>query len=337
MAVSKSRFIAHRISCRRGSAATALATREHLHIEGNQYNSVVIADEPTLLALLEGNSGEWLKGWFPVPLSPQYIRRIRSKVDFLIDCREAGILTPQFEVCTDESQLRAAIEHVGFPLFIKSARGFAGSGLLFAATPADLKGQMDKVTFDEPVLVQAEIAGDTGSIPVLYDRGRPVCWFAYRMKFTWPTRFSSACTVAISARAGIAELVRAVGNLTGFNGLCGLDWMWDRTTDRIVLLEFNPRPLPTAYLGHYAGVDFSKALRTIGLSDGVIQAPDRSGTVIDMFPQALYYSFQHRELRRFSRALRDAPWNDPGLVAAHFRRFITHQIPVRIKTIFKTS
>jgi predicted ATP-grasp superfamily ATP-dependent carboligase len=337
MAVSKSRFIVRRITCPRGAAATAPAIREHLRIHGNEYHSVVIADEPTLLAVLEINSMEWLKDWFPVPLLPHYIRRIRSKVDFLVDCREAGILTPRFEVCADEAQLRSAIESIGFPLFIKKARGLSGSGLLFARTPAELEGQSGLLTFEEPLLVQGENAGEPGSIPVLYDRGRPVCWFAYRMKLTWPNRFSSASTVAISAHRDIEDLVRDVGNLTKFNGLCGLDWMWDRSTDRIVLLEFNPRPLPTAYLGRHAGVDFSKALETAGSRNGIVQMPTGARTVIDMFPQALYYSFQQGEPRRFLRAFRDADWNDPALTAAHLRRFVTHQIPERLKTKLRRS
>jgi predicted ATP-grasp superfamily ATP-dependent carboligase len=336
-AVSKSKFIAERIPCARGVDATVAALREHLGTHRSRYHSVVIADEPSLLAASEGDSPEWLKDWFPVPVAGPYLARIRSKVCFLRDSREAGLPVMQFEVCSDEPQLRAAVKRIGFPLFIKSSTGFAGAGLLFARTPADLESQLHKVTFDEPVLVQEEIVGETGSIPVLYDRGRPICWFAYRMKLTWPTRFSSACTVAISANDEIEGLVRGVGELTQFNGLCGLDWMWDRRSRRIVLLEFNPRPLPTAYLGPCAGVDFSRALQNADSPESVVQKPTRSGAAVDLFPQALYYGLQHREPRRILRAFSDAPWNDPLLTAAHLRRFITHHIPVGFKQALKKS
>jgi predicted ATP-grasp superfamily ATP-dependent carboligase len=337
MAVSKSRFVSHRISCPRGVNVTAAALRGHLVTHPNTYDSVVIADEPTLLAVLQDDSNEWLKGWCPVPITHQHIQRLQSKAHFLLDSREAGIKTPRFEVCVDETQLRAAVGRMGFPLFVKGAQGFAGSGLLFARTSADLEGQLTKVEFGAPVLVEEEIAGDTGSIPVIYDRGNPICWFAYRMKHTWPTRFSSACTVAISDHREVESLVRNVGRLTEFHGLCGIDWMTDGLTGRIVLLEFNPRPLPTAYLGPYAGVDFSKALQTIGSAECVVQMPDRSGAVIDMFPQALYYSLEHRELGRTLRAFHDAPWSDPLLTAAHLRRVITHHIPGSVKGMFKNS
>jgi predicted ATP-grasp superfamily ATP-dependent carboligase len=317
--------------------ATVTALRQHLEKHRRRYHSIVIADEPSLLAVSQSGSPEWLNDWFPVPTTERYLRRIQSKVCFLQDSREEGLPVMRFEVCSDESQLRAAVGRIGFPVFIKSSTGFAGGGLLFARTQADLESQLHKVTFEEPVLVQEEILGETGSIPVLYDRGRPLCWFAYRMKLTWPTRFSSACTVAVATNDGIEGLVRGVGKLTEFNGLCGLDWLWDRKTGRAVLLEFNPRPLPTAYLGPRAGVDFSRALQTAASPESEVQKPTRSGAKIDLFPQALYYGLDHREPGRILRAFSDAPWNDPMLTAAHLRRFITHNIPAGLKHALRKS
>jgi predicted ATP-grasp superfamily ATP-dependent carboligase len=337
LAVSNSRFVAERIGCARGAEATVRATQDHLARNGGRYHSVVIADEPALNSALATDSRDWLQGWFPVPLSHPYPERIRSKVAFLKDSREAGIPVPRFEVCADVAQLRSAAEHIGYPLFVKSSHGFAGSGLFYARTPAELEAQLAKANFDEPVLVQEEMSGDTGSIPVLYDHGKPVCWFSYLMKISWPTRFSSACAVEISAVPEAENLVVQVGRLTQFNGLCGLDFMRDPVTGRVALLEFNPRPLPTCYLGPYAGVNFSRALAAVGSAGCKAQKPDRAGKAIDLFPQALYRALDHTEPVRFFRAFADAPWSDPLLTAAHLRRLATHQIPEPVRKLLKRS
>jgi hypothetical protein len=85
-------------------------------------------------------------------------------------------------------------------------------------------------------------------------------------------------------------LLNAVGRLTEFTGLAGIDFIWERDTDRLLLLEFNPRPTPVYYLGHRAGVDFARALREMASGPATIQAPNLSSKVIDLFPQMLYYS-----------------------------------------------
>jgi carbamoylphosphate synthase large subunit len=334
LAVSKSAFLASRIECAPGPAAAALAARDHLKSHRPEYDSIVLADEPCLWAALDQGSDAWLEGWFPVPLKPDALDRLRSKVRFLADSRAAGIPTPRFEICATETELRAAAASMGMPVFIKATRGLAGSGLFFARTQAEFDAQVATMSFDWPVVAQDEIVGESGSASVLYHRGRPVCWFAYIMKRLWPNRFSSACTIELFSSPQAESLVRQVGELTEFTGLAGIDFMVDSTRSKLLLLEFNPRPTPAYHLGPQAGVDFSLALRNGG-SGAAEQRPNGSTAVIDLFPQSLYYSLEHARPMQFIRCLRDAQWSEPALTIAHFRRFVTHYIPAPVKRLLK--
>jgi hypothetical protein len=206
--------------------------------------------------------------------------------------------------------------------------------LIFARSESDLESQISESILDEPVVVQREIRGFTGSTSVLYDAGRPVCWFAYLMRETWPNRFSSACTIQMHWRADLEKMAAELGRLTVFSGLCGIDWMLREGEEQVLFLEFNPRPTPVYHLGCKAGVDFSAALAAIRENTCVIpQNPNRSSAVIHLFPQGLYRAVEARNPAQFLRSLGDAPWSELALTASHLRRVITHQLPKPIKSM----
>jgi hypothetical protein len=339
LAICRSAILAGRIPCPPGPRATALAAREHLcHALGKtraRYREIVLADEPTLWAAFDLGSTEWMEGWSPVAPESRSVALLRSKTEFLCDSRAAGIAVPPFQVCATEGEARQATGAVGFPLYLKASRGWAGSGLFFADSAASFEEQVKSVSFDAPLLLQKEITGPPGSVSVLYDHGVPVCWFAYLMKRTWPNRFSAACSIQLFPHPEAGPLLDAVGRLTEFTGLAGIDFIWQRDTDRLLLLEFNPRPTPVYHLGHYAGVDFAGALREMASGPATIQTPNLSSKVIDLFPQMLYYSVEHLNPLLFLRCLGDMPWKDPALTAAKFRRFLTHYIPRSLKEKLK--
>jgi hypothetical protein len=334
-AICRSAILASRISCPPGPWATALAAREHLsHPIGKtraRYRKIVLADEPTLWAAFDLGSTEWMEEWSPVAPESRSVALLRSKTEFLCASRTDGIPVPPFQVCATEEEARQAAATIGFPLYLKANKGWAGSGLFFADSAPSFEEQVKRVSFDAPLLLQKEITGPPASASVLYDRGVPVCWFAYLMKRTWPNRFSSACSIQLFPHPDAGPLLNAVGRLTEFTGLAGIDFIWERDTDRLLLLEFNPRPTPVYYLGHRAGVDFARALREMASGPATIQAPNLSSKVIDLFPQMLYYSVEHLNPLLFLRCLGDIPWKDPALTAAKFRRFVTHYIPSSLK------
>lgn len=336
-AVARSRFIDEQYPSGPGPHAVASAAREHLSNNRAHYDWIVLADEPVLWAALDLGDSAWMEGWAPVPLHPASLERLRSKVRFLLDAREACIAVPRFVVCDGRDEVRAAAAGIGFPIFVKATRGLAGSGLLFARNEADLAAQLAGFDFEGPVIAQEEVRGVTGSISVLYDHGRPVCWFSYIMKRTWPNRFSSACAIETLWRPDAEGVVHSIGALTEFHGLAGIDWVLDSVTQKLVVLEFNPRPTPVYYLGPRAGVDFSRALAGIGAGSVATQEPSRDSRVINLFPQALYDAVEHASPLDLLATFKDAPWGDFTVGAAQLRRFCTHYLPKSLKHRIKAS
>jgi glutathione synthase/RimK-type ligase-like ATP-grasp enzyme len=339
LAVCRSTILAGRILCPPGPRATALAAREHLSSARGKtrarYRKIVLADEPTLWAAFDLGATEWMEDWCPVAPGSHFVALLRSKTEFLCASRAAGISTPPFQVCATEEEAREATATFGFPVYMKASKGWAGSGLLFADSAASFEVQVKSLSFEAPLLLQKEITGPSASVSVLYDRGVPVCWFAYLMQRTWPNRFSSACSVRLFPHPDAEHLVDAVGRLTEFTGLAGIDFICEQGTNRLLLLEFNPRPTPVYHLGCHAGVDFAGALREMASGPATIQLPYLSSGTIDLFPQMLFYAVEHLNPLLFLRCLGDIPWKDPALTIAQFRRFLTHYIPKTLKERIK--
>ncbi len=330
-AVCRSAILNRKIPCPPGPQATALAAREHLSSARGRYQKIVLADEPTLWAAFDLGPTEWMEDWSPVAPESPGVALLRSKTAFLCASRAAGIACPAFQVCATEDESRHAAATVGFPLYLKANKGWAGSGLFFADSAASLDEQLKGVSFEEPLLMQKEIIGPPGSVSVLYDHGVPVCWFAYLMLRTWPNRFSSACSLQLFPHPGAGPLVEAVGRLTQFSGLAGIDFIWDQPDNRLRLLEFNPRPTPVYHLGHRAGVNFAAALGEMASGPATIQAPNLSSKIIDLFPQMLFYAVEHWKPILLLGCIGDLPWKDPAISAAQCRRFLTHYIPNSLK------
>ncbi len=335
LAAASSRFVSKLIPCGKSPDAAAAAAREHLARNRADYELIIVADEATFWAAVDQQPHDWIQGWFPIPVNPESLEREGSKIRFLLDARAAGIETPRFEICSSEPELRMAVDKIGCPVYLKANRGQSGSGIFFAKTFEELERHIGEMSFSEPVVAQQEIVGDTVSISVLYDHGKPLCWFGYIMRDMWPTRFASASSVEFYWSPAVDTMVEGIGKLTEFNGLAGIDCMLEAGTGRLPLLEFNPRPTPVYHLGPHVGVDFAKAIRGIG-SAMPAQRPD--GTVkktIRMFPQSLYHSFEQHDPSKFLDALADAPWDDPRLVAAQLRRVATHYASPEAKACFK--
>ncbi|MFZ4394479.1 MAG: hypothetical protein ACOYOU_02500 [Kiritimatiellia bacterium] len=120
--------------------------------------------------------------------------------------------------------------------------------------------------------------------------------------------------------------------MTCFSGFCGIDWMHDRKTDRLVAIEFNPRPTPGVFLSHWLspGKGLIEALRDwVHGRSHAWQPPVLTGAAprIPVYPRALYKAVSERDLAAFFRTLGYAPWDDPLLLLSQMKRFLSHYVP----------
>ena len=136
----------------------------------------------------------------------------------------------------------------------------------------------------------------------------------------------------------IEHIISEVGRITGFHGFAAMDWIHETSSDRISLLEINPRITATYHLDKYSGISFSRSFNQLLSGQRTITPPkpvSQPAPLIRMFPQSLYWGIDNRNLRAFILCWSDAQWYDPLLFAAYLRRVLTHYMPQRWRDTLK--
>jgi hypothetical protein len=182
------------------------------------------------------------------------------------------------------------------------------------------------------MMFQEFVPGPVGATSVLFVRGKPACWFSYFLRRNWPTPYAAASAIELWWDPQIEPLLTDIGQMTQFDGLCGIDWVLDEKGS-LFLLEMNPRPTPGIYASAIAGVSFSDAIADWLAGKQAVRRPlQQSGRLYRMFPQNLFRAIDDREPGEFFRTFADAPWSDPNLMLAHMRRVFTHNLPPSWRT-----
>jgi glutathione synthase/RimK-type ligase-like ATP-grasp enzyme len=290
------------------------------------------ADDAVLVAAAERFRADQKAMSFPV--TPSRCDLVVSKLAMLDAVVSAGIPTPKFYKVETWEGARQAYEKLGPDVVLKRSAVWPG-GLARVQSEAELRTSFSEIAAGYPALLQEFVASKVLCTAAIFHQGVPVCWLSYELSDPWPTPYASASTARIVDHPDLRGHLINIGSLTQFNGLAGLDWLTDERSERLLFLELNARPIPGIYLDRRAGVSFASAIRDVvkGQSPRIQtpSPPSRGCEKVHLFPQTLYRAVRDRNLRDGLRSLGNAPWSDPGLVAAHVRRWITHHIPDKYK------
>lgn len=332
LAVERSRYLARHEVCPAAHDALAGYLRAYLAERGHEYHHIIIGDESTLAAVAGYRGEPWLDGWFPVDHRGHAIDVMLSKSEFQQAATEAGLLMPQFLRCSSFAEVEGMARTMGYPVMLKSAHGCSGSGVRKVATDAELSTAYELLgAGNEALVVQQYLAGPIGSTDVLFDHGIPVCWQSSYSRLCWPTPLASSCAREVMDHRDVEPMLAGVGVLSGFHGFAGVDWIHDAQSDRLHLIELNPRPTPSYHLDTLSGVSFARSLHAMLGGSRLIGKPRSTqgpAPFIYLFPQSLYRAISERELSCLLGCWPDAPWRDPGLMAAYLRRVFTHFLPM---------
>ena len=297
----------------------------HLQQRAGYYDWVVIGDDPLLYALEKRRREPWVQQVFPTVAGDEGIDFITSKATFIQRCKEHDIRVPDFALCADQAQLQAAGQHLGFPLVIKEAQGFAG----LAVCVIDNARALTEISPKEEVIAQKFIQGRLVSCTAVYKEGKPIAWFSYYRSRTWGT-FGPSSAIEFKVFPELKGILRKLGDLSGFHGLCGLDFIEDAQSGRLVLLEQNFRPTLTMDLGNRVGVDVKDAIQLLlnmdatGDRSTLVQKEIAAGTV-PLFPQDVFRAIDDGDTRSLFSWLcnpwrwREMRWNEPWILAQNLR------------------
>lgn len=316
--VGRSGFVGTHLHAPEGADATLDFLQQHLANRARAYDWVVIGDDPLLYALGKRHDQPWAAALFPTCAAPDSVDFVLSKIVFIQQCRQAGVAVPDFQVCEDRVSLKHAGRRLGFPMVLKEAQGSAGSTVTVVANLMQLHSL--KPAF--PVLAQAFVPGKIGSASAVFNQGKLVCWFSYFRERTWGA-LGPSTAVRFQHLPPLDKMLSQLGALSGFHGLCGIDFIQHVQTGELVLLEQNFRPTLTMSLGRRVGVDVVLALYSL-LSGKVLHPPliqnpgDQS--LVPLFPSDIFRALEYRDWRSLLRWVLtprwwlEMSWRDPKLM-----------------------
>jgi len=336
LAITASKYVQDHIVTERPTESVRAGLEEHLSYFPARYEQVIIADEPLLRTFTVRPATPLLARLAPVTADAEKLAMMLSKVTFSQTALAAGLPTPEFRVLPAAGDLQRELWG-GKPFVIKTEESLSGSGVHVIRSAGDLE-QAKALLQSVPLLIQQYIPGRVGATAVYFQNGEPKCWFSYYLCRNWPNANSASSAIQVVWRKDIHPILQKLGDMTGYTGLCGLDWVLDPATGKALVLEINPRPTPGLHASHLAQVCFAEAISQSLDGKALFQpAAKCSSRMYRLFPQNLFRSIDDRDLREFLRTWQDAPWRDPKLLLSQLRRTITHYLPISLRHRIKVS
>ena len=292
-----------------------------LEQRGREYKKILLGDDPLIWELASRRNEPWARALLPCADRDQTIDFLIFKTNFILGCEKNDIPIPRSFVCTTVDQVDHAVREVGFPMILKRDQGHSGEGVKIIRSRQELVG----LDLGSAVVVQKLIEGKICSAAALYRNGVLLGFYSYFRSRTWGP-FGSSTAIKFKVFPELSNALERLGRISDFDGLCGIDFMFEESTSKIFILEQNFRPTLTMLLGPKVGVDFISLLRNWegrpanpALQDSTIHS------VVPLFPSDVVRAISQRDLPILLRWLvdprwiREAGWHDRKLLAHNFR------------------
>ena len=297
--------------------------RNHLSLNKNTYDQVIIGDDPLLYALCRISHETWVKEILPCNPDADSVEFISSKIEFITKAHQHGICVPDFEICANKYQLDLATARLGFPVVLKKSEGFGGGSIFFIKNQEEL----DNFRVAEPVVAQKFIEGRTVSVAALYDHGTLCAYYSYYRHRT-SGLFGVSTAIKFKIFHDLEIILKGLGQISGFNGISGIDLIEDDKSGKLYLLEKNFRPTLTILIGKYVGVDLINMIKKISANfifNTPIRQIDKSGKIVPIFPGDVLRAIDKLDLIGLIRWLffpnywREICWYDLKLLIFNFK------------------
>ncbi len=299
-----------------------------------RHDWILPCDEPLLVELAGRPGTDRLSERLPFLPNRRDLQLLLSNIEWLTVARAAGLPVAEFEVCQGLTAAAVVAERLGYPVILKKDFSMAGCGVRLIRNEAELDAWYGGAIYPPRVIVQRYVRGRCGQTPILFDRGRPVCWFSAYKLFNWPRDFSPSGGGKMMHDGRLDAWVQAAPGLRHFHGFCSIDWIQNAETGEFHPIELNPRVVPALDPVSRHGCDFSRALAAMWSSAALPAAPDSrncAGDEYAMFPEAAHRAVDDRNLALFFRSLREACWSDPGLLYWQARDLIVDHLLARAR------
>jgi hypothetical protein len=263
---------------------------------------------------------EYLKKMIGLSLgSPDHFDVTLSKNLMHSFALKLGLTVPPQHTVNSLNHAKQAANSLGYPVVIKGEFGFAGNNVRICRSESFIEKNYQEISAmnsDKRIDIQKFIDGIPSMCVGVANGELLESFFALKIcTYPHPT---SPCSVALlsettEATQAKSTLSALVKNLN-FKGFCSCDFIFERATKALYLLEFNPRPVPLSSLGHIFGYDLCNAFsKSLGNQSNVSVATTRLNNHISLFPNEY---LRDKNSPYLISGYHDVPWNDPILLQA---------------------
>ena len=258
------------------------------------------------------HQNDWLKQW-KTALVPdaEAMARVGNKWELHNTLQSLGLDTPQSVLISTAADVGKIDQIRNYPVLIKPTQGAGGFGILLAENDQDLADGIIasfKKNSQKTYLVQELIAGSDIDISILCRNGALLAYTIQQPIAKSANVFTFSKMIQFVEDTQVLEYCRRLVAHLNWTGVAHLDFIRERSGERIFLVDFNPRFWGTLLGSTCAGVNFPylSSLSALG------------GT----FPLPKYELIQYYELGRKQM---------PGFV---FRRKRNKASSIRNSTIY---
>ena len=192
-------------------------------------------------------------------------RALSNKYELMQSAQRLGVPVPDTVLVPDGDLDKALAQVRQWPLVIKPGRSLVRSqgqwrktSVHYAADAEQLRRIYHAVGYlKEPSLLQARIVGEGQGVFALFDRGKPVAWFAHRrLRERPPSGGVSVLCESVPLRNPLVDHALRILQSAAWHGVAMVEFKLDARSGVPHLMEVNGRFWGSLQLAIDAGVDF---------------------------------------------------------------------------------
>ena len=240
-----------------------------------QYALVVVADDPTLGAILNSDLSEEGKVKLLPIISKKNLSHIFSKIGLSLALDKSGVNIPDYVIVNNEQELKASVTKLGYPIVIKVDSSTGGRGVFECSGEGDLYAASRRLAI-YPILVQKKIEGKELSFEAFYQNGELVHFACstveeYQYKFG-PTSVRKYTQLAFLEKQ-LFDQLELLGKALGADGFVNISSIRSEYDERLYFFEADMRP--NLWIDHtkYFGDDWAPIMRRYFFSGEKITYP----------------------------------------------------------------
>jgi predicted ATP-grasp superfamily ATP-dependent carboligase len=268
-------------------------------VRSQRYRLLVTGSDASLVAI--SGHRDRLEPFVELALPPaDVVERCISKPALARAAADAGLDSPETELCADEGDARAAAHRFGYPVVLKPRSTIFGRNGDVRQRASSLVREEASLAallpeYGTPCLIQRREAGKVLSFSGVAAEGRVLAYGVSRYGRTWPPEGGAVSFAeTIPPPDGLRRKVEDLLEVLGWQGVFELEVI-QREDGGFAAIDFNPRLFGSLELITRAGAPLTAAWCDWVLGRGQIEGEARPG---------YHYRWEDAELRNLWRRLR---------------------------------